>query len=360
MSLCAIRSWWSKCCTCRIIREEFKPNAPRPCPLCGQIGHELKYCSGVKAKREGEEEDEPPPAPITEFIFLRLPVLREYLAKELEPDRPLPYPFDLERAIDDWVFMCFFVGNDFLPHLPSLEIREGAIDRLIDIYKANSHRTGGYLTENGFVDYQRVQVILKELGRMEDVILKNRLSKAKFERRRDRERERAQQKRRQYDEEEAAANEPPHKRQRTLQGAFARSNEGASDGLFAAVPVNAFSATPAGQYSNVRQAVHQARQSAHQQANMSSAQRLRAMLVNPDAAPAADDEGRRGEGRRPVEDDNDEDPNDVVRLGEEGWKARYYMNKFGVDIDTDLQVRCTSTEAANFHGLLAPLPSMRL
>lgn len=76
-----------------------------------------------------------------QFIFVRLSVLREYLKRELEMTG-LPFKYDFERAVDDWVFMCFFVGNDFLPHLPSLEIREGAIDRLVGLYKKAVYKTG--------------------------------------------------------------------------------------------------------------------------------------------------------------------------------------------------------------------------
>ena len=111
-------------------------------------GHEMTDCTGA-AKPIGDSQfvgdDEPTFGDETKFIFVRLSVLREYLRKDLEMPN-LPFPYDFERAIDDWVFMCFFVGNDFLPHLPSLEIRENAIDRLVRLYKDAVYKTGVSLT----------------------------------------------------------------------------------------------------------------------------------------------------------------------------------------------------------------------
>jgi 5'-3' exoribonuclease 2 len=100
-------------------------------------------------------------------------VLREYLEAELFV-QGMSFPFDLERAIDDWVFMCFFVGNDFLPHLPSLDIRENAIDTLISIWKSCLGRMGGYVTCDGSVNLARAQIILETLGEKEDAIFHRR------------------------------------------------------------------------------------------------------------------------------------------------------------------------------------------
>lgn len=102
----------------------------------------MKDCIGVARELSGTNDEVAPAfAAEVEFIFVRLNILREYLEKELEMPN-LPFEYDFERAIDDWVFMCFFVGNDFLPHLPSLEIREGAIDRLVTLYKKTVYKTG--------------------------------------------------------------------------------------------------------------------------------------------------------------------------------------------------------------------------
>lgn len=78
-----------------------------------------------------------------EFHFLRVPVLRDYLVKTLEVPQLKKFAYHLtlsthdfprynfERVLDDFVFICFFVGNDFLPHLPTLSINEGALDILV-------------------------------------------------------------------------------------------------------------------------------------------------------------------------------------------------------------------------------------
>lgn len=62
------------------------------------------------AKDEEAECQATPLEKQTNFIFVRLPVLREYLERELQiPNSPIP--FDLERSIDDWVnlIICVFL-----------------------------------------------------------------------------------------------------------------------------------------------------------------------------------------------------------------------------------------------------------
>ena len=69
-----------------------------------------------------------------QLIFISL--LREYFNLEYSIlSTQMSMKFDLERIIDDFVFFCFFIGNDFLPSLSALDISEGSLDRLIDLYK---------------------------------------------------------------------------------------------------------------------------------------------------------------------------------------------------------------------------------
>ena len=104
------------------------------------------------------------------FYLLHLCIVREYLEMEfkaLEEDGALSFPFDLERVIDDFILMAFFVGNDFLPNLPWLHINEGALANMFGIYKKVLPKCDGYINENGVINMSRLQRLLEELSNLE-------------------------------------------------------------------------------------------------------------------------------------------------------------------------------------------------
>ncbi|KAJ3315681.1 5'-3' exoribonuclease 2 [Boothiomyces sp. JEL0838] len=157
-----------------ILREDvFAKANQRACTICGQSDHVANQCQGKAKEKLGQWDDQSKYFDLKPFVFVHISVLREYLNVEMII-HDAPFDWDLERAIDDWVFMCFFVGNDFLPHLPSLEIREGAVELLVDIWKTKAKNWGGYLTDSGDIYLERAQEVLEELGKIEDEVFRNR------------------------------------------------------------------------------------------------------------------------------------------------------------------------------------------
>ncbi|KAF6767357.1 putative 5-3 exonuclease [Kalmanozyma brasiliensis GHG001] len=136
--------------------------------MLGLLSHDPHFCLlreevqfGPRRKSKGSLESQ-------NFFLLHLSLFREYLDLEFQDLRSsLPFPYEFERIIDDFILLNIFVGNDFLPHLPGLHINEGAMDLLFNIYKQILPVAGGYLNESGTLRTDRLELVLSELCNFE-------------------------------------------------------------------------------------------------------------------------------------------------------------------------------------------------
>lgn len=103
-------------------------------------------------------------------MLLHISLLREYFELEYKGFvHQMKMSFNIERIIDDFAFFCFFIGNDFLPSLNTLDIGEGALDALVDFYKEclTNGSLEEYITDSGKIYWARAEPFIKLLGKQE-------------------------------------------------------------------------------------------------------------------------------------------------------------------------------------------------
>ena len=139
--------------------------------MLGLLSHDPHFCLlreevtfGRQAQKKSKELEH------QNFYLMHLCIVREYLElefQELQEPGLLRFPFDMERVIDDFILMAFFVGNDFLPNLPNLHINEGALSLMFKVYKSVLPKANGYINERGVINLERLALLLDELSDVE-------------------------------------------------------------------------------------------------------------------------------------------------------------------------------------------------
>lgn len=99
--------------------------------------------------------------------FLDIPELTNAIVKNMNNDRELTSE-QQKNKVFDYIFLCFFLGNDFLPHFPAVNIRTGGVDKLLNAYKATIGDTNEYITDGKIINWNNVRKVVKFLADLEE------------------------------------------------------------------------------------------------------------------------------------------------------------------------------------------------
>ena len=115
-----------------------------------------------------------------ELEWININALRNGLIKKMnwmeKEEKEDIKKYNPKAVINDFIVLCFLVGNDFLPTIPTLAILEGGIDMMIQIYKEIG-REYGHLTYRHFLRITSLHEFLKRLSLNDETFLKEKYRK---------------------------------------------------------------------------------------------------------------------------------------------------------------------------------------
>ena len=107
-----------------------------------------------------------------EKYIMDIPELARVITLNMNNDQELTTEQQKNR-IYDYIFLCFFLGNDFMPHFPAINIRTGGIDKMINAYKATIGGTNENLTDGKKIYWKNVRKLVQFLADNEVDFFKN-------------------------------------------------------------------------------------------------------------------------------------------------------------------------------------------
>ena len=98
--------------------------------------------------------------------YLDIPVLAKAIIGKLSSYRKTSKEQE-RNLLHDYIFLCFLMGNDFLPHFPALNIRTGAIHQVIAAYQNTVGKRPGNLTDGYHIQWGNLKYLITYLAAQE-------------------------------------------------------------------------------------------------------------------------------------------------------------------------------------------------
>ena len=126
------------------------------------------------------------------YLFRETPHFIQSIDKSLEPDENylLNIPLLANQVIQymnneniineeqknikiyDYIFLSFFLGNDFMPHYPAINIRTGGMDKMLQAYRETIGKTNKVLTDGKKIYWNHVRKLVQVLALKEEDYIK--------------------------------------------------------------------------------------------------------------------------------------------------------------------------------------------